>query len=170
MAEQALKKCFAISPISIALALNFLTFAPAQARETKTVILLESMGAAPIQCGGLGTLDSKRTQECMETSESESKDLRGEVFVEMRLDPNCAGMAFANNFTDVGSFGEYKEIDYINASVTYFPLTNERSWWLNILNINGKAGPDYMGGIASSAKEIAHKLCYIIHQEKITRR
>jgi hypothetical protein len=43
-------------------------------------------------------------------------------------------------------------------------------WWLNIVRINGKNGPDYMGGKASNAKEIAHKLCYIIRQEKITRR
>jgi hypothetical protein len=42
--------------------------------------------------------------------------------------------------------------------------------WLNIVKINGKNGPDYMGGTASSAKEIAHKLCYIIDQEKLTRR
>jgi hypothetical protein len=77
-------------------------------------------------------------------------------------------MAFANNYRDVASFD--KEADYINATVTYFPTTNENVWWLNILTINGKKGPDYMSGKASSAKELAHKLCYIIHQEKITRR
>jgi hypothetical protein len=77
-------------------------------------------------------------------------------------------MAFVNNFGDLATFG--KEADYINATVTYFPATNEKVWWLNIVTINGKTGPDYMSGVASNAKEIAHKLCYIIHQEKITRR
>ncbi len=96
------------------------------------------------------------------------KNFKSNVIVEMRLDPDCAGMAFANNFNDVGSFG--KDADYINAVVTYLPKTNENVWWLNIVTINGKQGPDYMSGKAANAKEIAHKLCYIIHQEKITRR
>jgi hypothetical protein len=158
--------------LSAALSLSLLTPAlvPAQAGETKTVILLETGEAIPLQSGAFSKEDvnSKRVQQCMELSKSESKELRGEVFVEMRLDPDCAGMAFANNFIDVGSFG--KEADYINATVGYFPTTNEKVWWLNIVTINGKKGPDYMGGKASSAKEIAHNLCYIIHQEKNTRR
>ena len=54
--------------------------------------------------------------------------------------------------------------------MTYFPTTNEKVWWLNIVTINGKPGPDYMSGVALNEKEIAHKLCHIIHQEKITRR
>ena len=49
-------------------------------------------------------------------------------------------------------------------------MAKEKEWWLNILTMNGNDGPDSMEGTASSAKEIAHKLCYIIHQEKITRR
>src|SRR5471030_2385036 len=91
-----------------------LTLAHAQARDTKTVILLESEGAAPIQCG---TSDSKQTQQCLDNSKTVSEDLRSAVNVEMRLDPDCVGMAFAKNFIDVGSFG--KDADYINASVTY---------------------------------------------------
>jgi hypothetical protein len=87
----------------------------------------------------------------------------------MRLDLDCAGMAFANGFVEVGRFGAFDEIDYINATVTYIP-PSQRNWWLNIVKINGRNGPDYMGGTASSAKEIAHKLCYIIRQEKLTRR
>jgi len=62
------------------------------------------------------------------------------------------------------------QTDYINAAVTFFPTTNQSVWWLNIVRINGKEGPPYMSGIASNPKEIAHKLCYFIHQEKIARR
>jgi hypothetical protein len=152
--------------LSVALTIIFLT--PAQAGETKTVILLEAQGAAPFQCDPHGTLDAKRLKQCADASESGSKDLRGEVFVEMRLDPHCAGMAFADDFGHLGSYG--KDYDYINAVLIYLPTTDEKMWWLNIITINGKPGPDYMGGKGSSAKEIAHKLCYIIHQEKLTRR
>jgi hypothetical protein len=159
-------KHFALSAM---LAFTCITFAPAQARETKTVILLEAGDAPPIFCDPHGTLNAKQQKECEVASESGSKDLRGQVDVEMRLDPDCAGMAFATGFGDVGSFGKFEEIDYINASVMFIP-PNQRSWWLNIVKINGKNGPDYMGGTAANAKEIAHKLCYIIHQEKITRR
>jgi hypothetical protein len=56
----------------------------------------------------------------------------------------------------------------------FFPraqaVAKEKEWWLTILIINGKPGPDSMNGKAANAKEIARKLCYIIHQEKITRR
>jgi len=149
---------------ALAITLSLVALA-AQARDTKTVILLEAGGMAPIQCEVTG---SKQIEECTKVSESESKELKGKVFVEMRLDPDCAGMAFANNFIDVGSFG--KEADYINAVVTFYPTTNENWWWLNIVTINGKMGPDYMSGKASTPKEIAHQLCYIIHQEKVTRR
>jgi hypothetical protein len=144
-------------------------FQPAQARETKTVILLEAGDAPPIFCDPHGTMTAIQLKNCENASESGSKDLRGQVDVEMRLDPDCAGMAFANGFGEVGSFGSIDEIDYINVSVMFIP-PDQRSWWLNIVKINGRNGPDYMGGKASSAKEIAHKLCYIIHQEKITRR
>jgi hypothetical protein len=154
--------------LSVALTLSLLTLAPAQARETKTVIVLESLGASEFQCDPHGTSDAERLQQCLEVSESGSKDLRGEVFVEMSLDSDCAGMAFADNFIDLGNYG--KGTDYINAVVTYLPATNENTWWLNIVTINGRTGPDHMDGKASNAKEIAHKLCYIIHQEKMTRR
>jgi hypothetical protein len=152
--------------LALSLALTLVLSAPARAKETKTVILLETLSAAPIQCGG--SADSKRVQQCLELSESQSDQLCSEVLVEMRLDPDCAGMVFATNFPDVKRYG--KDADYINAVVTYFPITNDNEWWLNIVKINGKEGPPYMNGVASTAKEIAHKLCYIIHQEKITRR
>ena len=83
-------------PLSVALTLIILD--PAQAGEIKTVILLEIAGGTPIQC--LRSPDEKSMQQCMALSEHKSRTLRGEVFVEMRLDPNCAGMGLARDFSD----------------------------------------------------------------------
>src|ERR1700730_15457920 len=90
---------------SVALARTCLTLAHAQARETKTVILLEAGDAPPIFCDPHGTMTAIQLKNCEDASESGSKDLRGQVDVEMRLDPDCAGMAFANGFGEVGGFG-----------------------------------------------------------------
>ena len=107
----------------------------------------------------------------MALSEHKSRTLRGEVFLEMRLDPNCAGMGLARDFSDLETnFGPLQENDFIKAWVMDLPATKEKEWWLTILIINGKPGPVSMNGKAANAKELAHKLCYIIHQEKITRR
>jgi hypothetical protein len=137
-------------------------------KETKVVILLETGEAAPIQCDGY----PKGKQQCLDISKARSDELRSAVNVEMRIDPDCAGMGIATSMGEMSNFGSYTngETDYINATVGYYPTTNQNGWWLNIVKINGKQGPDYMSGVASNAKEIAHKLCYIIHQEKITRR
>ena len=156
-------------PIALTLSLLMRVPASAQAGETKTVILLEIGGAVPIECDPLGTY-SKSAQQCIALSESDAEKLRGQVFVEMRLDPNCAGMAFFSDYSDLKNYLPFDEIDYITVSVSYFPATNAKTWFMNILTMNGNDGPGSMGGAASSAKEIAHKLCYIIHQEKITRR
>jgi hypothetical protein len=155
--------------LSVALTFSLLILAPAQAGETKTVILLEIAGGTPIQC--LQSPDEKSMQQCMALSEHKSKTLRGEVFVEMRLDPNCAGMGFARGFSDLETnFSPLQENDFIEAWVMDLPATKEKEWWLTILIINGKLGPVSMNGKAANAKELAHKLCYIIHQEKFTRR
>src|SRR5947207_1140525 len=115
-----------------------IALAPAQARDTKTVILLEVAEAIPIQCD-YGAY-AGRAEECVKLSKIKSENLYRAVNVEMRLDPDCSGMAFAKSFSDLGSFE--KGSDYINASVTYLPPTNENTWWLNIVTINGKQGPD----------------------------
>jgi hypothetical protein len=154
---------------SLSLALTLILLGPAQAGETKTMILLEIAGGTPIEC--LRSPDEKSMQQCMALSEHKSRTLRGEVFVEMRLDPNCAGMGLARDFSDLEkTFGPLQENDFIKAWVIDLPATKEKEWWLTILIINGKPGPDSMNGKAANAKEIAHKLCYIIYQEKITRR
>ena len=153
-----------LTALTLALSLALAQPTPAQAEDTKTVILLESDSAAPSQCE---TSNAKQTQQCVDTWKLGSSTLQNNVLVEMRLDPDCEGMIFVNNLIDVGHFE--KDADYINAVVTYMPKTNENVWWLNIVTINGKDGPDPMSGKAANAKEIAHKLCYIIHQEKITR-
>ena len=154
---------------SLSFALTLIVLAPAQAGEIKTVILLEIGGGTPIHC--LRSPDEKSMQQCMALSEHKSRTLRGEVFVEMRLDPNCAGMGLARDFSDLEkTFGPLQENDFIKAWVIDLPATKEKEWWLTILIINGKPGPDSMNGKAANAKELAHKLCYIIHQEKITRR
>jgi hypothetical protein len=154
---------------SLSIAVTLIILDPAQAGETKTVILLEIAGGTPIQC--LQSPDEKSMQQCMALSEHKSKTLRGEVFVEMKLDPNCAGMGLARDFSDLEkNFGPLQEVDFIKAWVIDLPATKEKEWWLTILIINGKPGPDTMNGKAANAKEIAHKLCHIIHQEKITRR
>jgi len=152
-------------PLSVALTLVFPV--PAQAGETKTVILLEIAGGTPIEC--LQSPDEKSMQQCMALSNHKSRTLRGEVFVEMSLDPNCAGMGLARDFSDLETnFGPLQESDFIKAWVIDLPATNEKEWWLAILN--GKPGTVSMNGKAANAKELAHKLCYIIHQEKLTRR
>jgi hypothetical protein len=154
---------------SLSVALTLILLGPAQAGETKTVVLLETGGAVPIQC--LQSPDEKSMQQCMALSEHKSRTLRSEVFVEMRLDPNCASMGFARGFSDLETnFGPLQENDFIKAWVMDLPATKEKEWWLTILIINGKPGPVSMNGKAANAKELAHKLCYIIHQEKITRR
>lgn len=154
---------------SLSLALTLIILDPAQAGETKTVILLEIGGGTPIQC--LQSPDEKSMQQCLALSEHKSRTLRGEVFLEMRLDPNCAGMGLTRDVSDLEkSFGPMQENDFIKAWVLDLPATNEKEWWLAILIINGKPGPVSMNGKAPNAKELAHKLCYIIHQEKITRR
>jgi hypothetical protein len=154
---------------SLSIAVTLIILDPAQAGETKTVILLEIAGGTPIQC--LQSPDEKSMQQCMALSEHKSKTLRGEVFVEMKLDPNCAGMGLARDFSDLEkNFGPLQEVDFIKAWVIDLLATKEKEWWLTILIINGKPGPDTMNGKAANAKEIAHKLCHIIHQEKITRR
>jgi hypothetical protein len=157
--------------LSVALTLSLLmpALALAQAGEIKTVILLEIAGGTPIQC--LRSPDEKSMQQCMALSEHKSRTLRGEVFVEMRLDPNCAGMSFARDSSESEkTFGPLQENDFIKAWVIDLPATNEKEWWLAILIINGKPGTVSMNGKAANAKELAHKLCYIIHQEKLTRR
>jgi hypothetical protein len=150
---------------ALTLALS-LALAPAQARDTKTVILLETGEAAPIQCDGY----PKGIQQCLDISKARSDELRSAVNVEMRLDPDCSGMGIATSMGEMSNFGPYEQTDYINATVGYYPTTNQNGWWLNIVKINGKDGPDYMSGVGSTPKEIAHQLCHIIHQEKITRR
>jgi hypothetical protein len=83
---------------SLSIALTLIVLAPAQAGETKTVILLEIAGGTPIQC--LRSPDEESMQQCMALSEHKSRTLRGEVFLEMTLDPNCAGMGLARDFSD----------------------------------------------------------------------
>jgi hypothetical protein len=90
------------------------------------------------------------------------------VIVEMRLDPNCPEMTFVDNLSDVKSFG--KEADYIYASVDDYRKVNKQVLFLSIEHINGNEVVLSKNGLTSSTKEAAHKLCYIIHQEKITRR
>lgn len=70
----------------------------------------------------------------------------------------------AHSSTDLGiSEVDRPSTNRSNSTGLMYIPPNQRSWWLNIVKINGKHGPGYMGGKASSAKEIAHKLCYIIH-------
>lgn len=160
-------KSFLASALAFTLALSL---APAQARETKVVILLESDGVGSIQCGDAQGFDKQRVQRCVDLSKSESEDLHSRVLVQMKLDPDCAGMGITNTMGDMANFGPSDQRDYINAAVTYSPMTNENWWWLNIVKMNGKEVPGYMSGKASTPKEMAHQLCHIIHQEKITRR
>jgi hypothetical protein len=155
---------------ALSIALTLIICAPVQAGETKTVILLDIGGGTPIHC--LRSPVEKSIEQCVKASESKSKDLRSEVFVEMRLDPNCAGMGLPKDFSDLEkNFGPLEEIDFIQAWVTYSPIANEQEWALSIIIINGTAGTgSIMRGKGSTAKELAHKLCYIVHQEKLTRR
>jgi hypothetical protein len=112
---------------SLSLALMLILLGPAQAGETKTMILLEMAGGTPIEC--LRSPDEKSMQQCMALSEHKSRTLRGEVFVEMRLDPNCA--CLARDFRDLGkTFGPLQENDFIKAWVIDLPATKEKEWCL----------------------------------------